>query len=81
MHLALRAPDLISAIISVDNSPNKTKLSEKFPAYIKYMQEIENAGVTKQSEADEILRRVEPVFFFFFHLLPLQFYACTLANT
>ncbi|DAA77456.1 TPA_exp: hypothetical protein A8136_6716 [Trichophyton benhamiae CBS 112371] len=60
MHLALRAPDLISAIISVDNSPNKTKLSERFPAYIKSMQEIENAGVTKQSEADEILRRVEP---------------------
>lgn len=63
MHLALRAPDLISAIISVDNSPNKTKLSERFPAYIKSMQEIENAGVTKQSEADEILRRVEPVCF------------------
>ncbi|EFR01145.1 abhydrolase domain-containing protein 11 [Nannizzia gypsea CBS 118893] len=60
MHLALRAPDLISAIISVDNSPTKTKLSENFPAYIKTMQEIENAGVTKQSEADEILRRVEP---------------------
>ncbi|KAM5437537.1 putative ribonuclease III [Microsporum canis] len=60
MLLALRSPDLVSAVISVDNSPTSTRLSESFPSYIKAMQEIEMASVTKHSEADEIMQRVEP---------------------
>ncbi|KAF3479578.1 alpha/beta hydrolase fold protein [Arthroderma uncinatum] len=60
MILALRAPDLVSAVISVDNSPISTRLSDNFLSYVQAMQEIEKAGVTRQKEADEILQRVEP---------------------
>ncbi|ODH49614.1 hypothetical protein GX48_04267 [Paracoccidioides brasiliensis] len=59
MTLSLRSPQLISSLISVDNAPVSAKLSSQFVNYVKAMQEIERAGVTKQSEADKILERYE----------------------
>lgn len=63
MTLALRSPDLVSAIVSVDNAPINAPLSNDFAKYIRGMKEIEGANVTKQREADEILQPYEPVRF------------------
>ncbi|OAX79345.1 hypothetical protein ACJ72_06341, partial [Emergomyces africanus] len=59
MTVALRSPELISSFIAVDNGPVSAKLGSQFTKYVKGMQEIERANVTKQSEADRILHQYE----------------------
>lgn len=60
MTLALEQPSLISNIISVDNAPIDATLSRSFANYIRGMKHIEEAGATRQSEADKILAEYEP---------------------
>ena len=61
MTVALRSPESVSALIPVDNAPVNASLKSDFPKYVRGMQEIENAKVTKQSEANKILEAFEEV--------------------
>jgi len=55
MTLALRSPEIINDIVSVDNAPLDAALLSSFGKYIQGMKKIEEAGVTRQAEADKIL--------------------------
>jgi hypothetical protein len=59
MTLALRSPQLIDNIISVDNAPLDAALLNDFAKYIQGMRRIEEAMVTRQAEADKILQNYE----------------------
>ncbi|KAI0194057.1 prolyl oligopeptidase-like protein [Xylaria flabelliformis] len=59
MTLALDQPSLISDLVSVDNAPVDAMLSRNFATYIRGMRHIEEAGATRQSEADKILESYE----------------------
>ncbi|KAI5921308.1 Alpha/Beta hydrolase protein [Camillea tinctor] len=59
MTLALSQPDLPRDIVAVDNAPVDAVLSSSFAQYIQGMRRIEEAGVSKQSEADAILQEYE----------------------
>lgn len=61
MTLALRRPGEVAGVVSVDNAPVRAALSRDFTKYIQAMREIEDAKVTKQKEADDILQRYEDV--------------------
>lgn len=61
MVLALQQPQLISALIAVDNAPVDAALSPDFEKYTQAMQSIEAANLTKSSEADQIMQRYEKV--------------------
>jgi hypothetical protein len=61
MTLALRSPEIINDIISVDNAPLDAALLSNFGKYIQGMKKIEEAGVTRQAEADKILVDYEKV--------------------
>jgi pimeloyl-ACP methyl ester carboxylesterase len=61
MTLALQSPDLIDNIVSVDNAPIDAALLSSFGKYVQGMKRIEEAGVTKQAEADAILKDYEEV--------------------
>ncbi|BCS18951.1 putative alpha/beta hydrolase [Aspergillus puulaauensis] len=59
MTVALNAPELVSALIPVDNAPVNSPLRTDFGKYVRGMQHIESANVTKQSDADKILQDYE----------------------
>lgn len=59
MTLALKSPSLIADMISVDNAPLDAALLSNFGKYVQGMKKIESAGVTRQSEADVILKDYE----------------------
>jgi pimeloyl-ACP methyl ester carboxylesterase len=59
MTLALRSPDIIHDIVSVDNAPLDAALLSNFGKYIQGMKKIDDAGVTRQAEADKILQDFE----------------------
>lgn len=59
MTLALKSPNLCADIISVDNAPLDAALLSNFGKYVQGMKKIEAMGVTKQSEADAILKDYE----------------------
>jgi len=61
MTLALKAPEIINDIVSVDNAPLDAALLSNFGKYIQGMRKIEEAGVTRQAEADKILQDYEEV--------------------
>lgn len=61
MTLALRSPEIINDIVSVDNAPIDAALLSNFGKYIQGMKKIEEAGVTRQAEADKILVEYEEV--------------------
>jgi hypothetical protein len=61
MTVALRSPYLVKNLVSVDNAPVDAALRSDFAKYARGMQKIEEGRVTKQSEADEILRDFEEV--------------------
>jgi hypothetical protein len=61
MTLALKSPDIIHDIVSVDNAPLDAALLGNFGKYIQGMRRIEEAGVTRQAEADKILHEYEEV--------------------
>ncbi len=61
MTLALRSPDMVANIVSVDNAPVDAILSSDFPSYIRGMKKIDAANVVKLADADKILQSVEKV--------------------
>lgn len=61
MTLALQSPELVTDIIAVDNAPVDVTLSRDFAEYIRGMKKINDAGVTRQAEADSILEEYEKV--------------------
>lgn len=66
MTVALQAPETVTGLIPVDNAPVSARLGSSFSDYIKAMKDISEAHVTKQSEADQILSKYEPVLHPFF---------------
>ena len=62
MTIALQSPDVVSALIPVDNAPINAPLQTDFSKYVEGMQKVEAANVTKQSDADEILQDYEEVY-------------------
>lgn len=61
MTLALRSPDLVRDIVSVDNAPVDAALLSYFAKYVQGMRRIEDVGVTSLQEADKILQDYEEV--------------------
>jgi len=61
MTLALRKPQLIENLVSVDNAPLDAALLSDFAKYIQGMRKIEESEVTRQAEADKILQDYEEV--------------------
>ncbi|KAL8896448.1 MAG: hypothetical protein Q9207_007698 [Kuettlingeria erythrocarpa] len=59
MTVALRSPGLLGALVPVDNAPVDAQLKGDFYKYLEGMQEIEQAGVSRQVEADLILQKYE----------------------
>lgn len=59
MALALSSPSIIKDIISVDNAPVDAILSTDFAKYVRVMKKIDNADVTSQKAADEIMAEAE----------------------
>ncbi|KAI4865366.1 alpha/beta-hydrolase [Hypoxylon rubiginosum] len=59
MTLALGEPDLIADLVAVDNAPVDAALGGPFARYVQGMRRIEEAGVTRQADADAILREYE----------------------
>lgn len=61
MAVALRKPQAVDNLISVDNAPVDAALKSDFGKYIQGMRKVEEAKIQKQSEADEILKPFEQV--------------------
>ncbi len=61
MTVALRSPQLVGALISVDNAPIDAHLRSNFNKYVQGLRDIEEAQVKRQAEADDILRKYEEV--------------------
>ena len=61
MTVELRSPNTVSALIPVDNAPVNAPLKSDFSKYVRGMQKIEAEKVTKQSDADAILKEYEEV--------------------
>ena len=59
MTVALRSPELLRAVIPVDNVPVNANLKSDFHKYVKGMQDIEEQRPQKQAEADAILENYE----------------------
>jgi pimeloyl-ACP methyl ester carboxylesterase len=61
MTVALRSPERVSGLIPVDNAPVNAALKSDFPKYVRGMQHVEKAKVSKQSDANKILEKYEEV--------------------
>lgn len=61
MTVALQSPEIIQNIVSVDNAPIDATLQSNFGKYVQGMRKIEEANVTSQRLADEILAEYEEV--------------------
>lgn len=61
MTVALNSPKRVSGLIPVDNAPANAALKSDFPKYVRGMQHVEQAKVSKQSEANKILEDYEEV--------------------
>ena len=61
MTIALRHPQSIRALVSVDNAPIDAVLTSDFPKYIQGMRKILEAKVKRQIDADAILKNYEEV--------------------
>jgi hypothetical protein len=59
MAFALKYPSKIQNIVAVDNAPVDAALLSSFGKYVQGMKKIEQVGVTKLSEADQILQEYE----------------------
>ncbi|KAI9797543.1 MAG: hypothetical protein M1833_005454 [Piccolia ochrophora] len=59
MSMALRWPERVASLVVVDNAPVDAALKSDFAKYVQGMKRVEQAQVTKQSEADEILKEYE----------------------
>lgn len=56
MCVALTWPGKVANLIPVDNAPVDAALRSDFGTYVQGMREVANRRVTRQSEADEILK-------------------------
>jgi hypothetical protein len=56
MTYALTTPDRVRDLIPVDNAPVDAALKSDFGAYVQGMRKIQDVGVSKQKDADEILQ-------------------------
>lgn len=54
--MALRQVPQIEKLVVVDAAPVNSRMSPEFVTYIDVMKKIEQAGVVKQSKADEIMK-------------------------
>ena len=61
MTVALRSPELVGALILVDNAPVDAHLKSEFHKYVQGLREVEEAQVKRQVEADDILKKYEEV--------------------
>ena len=61
MTVALRSTKSVSAVVLVDNAPVDALLNSDFARYIQGMRIVEDAQITKQMEADNLLKAVEKV--------------------
>lgn len=61
MTMALRSPELVANLVSVDNAPVRSELSPDFARYVEGMIKVEESNCTSQKEADEILQSYESV--------------------
>ncbi|XXH00247.1 hypothetical protein Hte_006589 [Hypoxylon texense] len=59
MTLGLSEPALIGDLVAVDNAPVDAALGGPFARYVQGMRRVDEAGVTRQSEADAILKEYE----------------------
>mgnify|MGYP001586610762 CR=1 FL=1 len=59
MAFALKHPSRTQNIVAVDNAPIDAPLLRNFAKYVQGMKKIEQAGVTRLSEADKILEDYE----------------------
>ncbi|KAH6603358.1 glycosyltransferase family 41 protein [Trichoderma cornu-damae] len=59
MSVALRSPETVARVVAVDNAPVDVALSRTFASYVRGMKRIQEANVTRQAEADAILRDYE----------------------
>lgn len=59
MAFALKYPSRTQNIVAVDNAPIDAPLLRSFAKYVQGMKKIEQAGVKRLSEADEILQEYE----------------------
>ncbi|GJC88219.1 abhydrolase domain-containing protein C22H12.03 [Colletotrichum liriopes] len=59
MTLALKSPELVQDIVAVDNAPVDAVLESSFSKYIQGLKKIEAANITRQAEADQILKEYE----------------------
>lgn len=61
MTVALRSPQLVGALIPVDNAPVDANLKDDFHKYVQGMRNIEEVQVKRQADADDILKKYEKV--------------------
>lgn len=61
MTLALHAPDIISDVVAVDNSPVALPLPKDFEKYMEALVEVEHARVQTHAEGEQILAKFEEV--------------------
>lgn len=61
MTVALQSYQLLGALIAVDNAPVDATLKSDFAKYVQGMRKIEDARITRQIEADGILKGYEEV--------------------
>ncbi|KAI0167045.1 alpha/beta-hydrolase [Hypoxylon sp. FL1284] len=59
MALCLGQPSLIGSLVAVDNAPVDATLGGSFGRYVRGMRRVDEAGVTRQADADAILREYE----------------------
>ncbi|KAF6241582.1 hypothetical protein HO173_000293 [Letharia columbiana] len=59
MTVALRSPQVVGGLIAVDNAPVDAILKSDFHKYVQGMRDIEQAQVSRQAEANDILKKYE----------------------
>ncbi|KAI8378180.1 Alpha/Beta hydrolase protein [Choanephora cucurbitarum] len=60
MYVALQQPEMVSKLIVVDIAPVHSPLTREYHDHIRIMREIQSRRLTRQKEADDILKTVEP---------------------
>ena len=59
LYLALTKPEILKAVISLENAPLSSCLSPTFQQYIECMRAIEDAKITKRKDAEDMLAKYE----------------------
>ncbi|KAI8645205.1 Alpha/Beta hydrolase protein [Parasitella parasitica] len=60
MNVSLRYPELPSKLLVVDMAPVKLQLTREYSDHIQAMRDIQSRKLTRQRDADEILKAFEP---------------------